>query len=210
MLVLAVRRLWFWAVAVVLVALIGLSRLYLGVHFPSDVLLGWAVGAAILIGFVALMRLLGTWFSKRALGHQVLVAFVASLALIAPAWLAAAAQDSQPLPEAWAQRAALDGAPLNPWSLDTAASTAGTWFGFVTGLALLSRQGAFDAAGPVGRRAARFAIGIVVLLLIWFVLGQIFPRQDDLVSYGLRYVRYALIGSWVALGAPLTFRRIGL
>jgi hypothetical protein len=64
--------------------------------------------------------------------------------------------------------------------------------------------------GSLGRRAARFALGAVVLLLIWFALGQLFPRQDDLVSYGLCYIRYALIGGWVALGAPLAFRRIGL
>jgi undecaprenyl-diphosphatase len=34
---------------VVLVALIGLSRIYLGVHYPSDVLAGWITGGAILI-----------------------------------------------------------------------------------------------------------------------------------------------------------------
>src|SRR5687768_5639933 len=37
---------YLMVVAVVLTLLIGLSRVYLGVHWPSDVLAGWCVGAA--------------------------------------------------------------------------------------------------------------------------------------------------------------------
>ena len=43
-------RLYLLALAVVLVVLIGLSRLYLGVHWPSDVLGGWCLGSAWALG----------------------------------------------------------------------------------------------------------------------------------------------------------------
>ena len=41
----ALRR-YFLGLAVTLVVLIGCTRIYLGVHWPSDVLAGWALGSA--------------------------------------------------------------------------------------------------------------------------------------------------------------------
>ncbi|GEM46446.1 phosphatase PAP2 family protein [Deinococcus cellulosilyticus] len=40
-----IKKTWFWVLAVVLVLLIGLSRIVLGVHFPADVIGGLILGA---------------------------------------------------------------------------------------------------------------------------------------------------------------------
>ncbi|HEX7862771.1 MAG TPA: phosphatase PAP2 family protein [Verrucomicrobiae bacterium] len=49
------QKIYIVAAAVLLVALVGVSRVYLGVHYPTDVLAGWSVGTlwAIICWFAA-------------------------------------------------------------------------------------------------------------------------------------------------------------
>lgn len=49
-------KLYLLGVAVLLTALVGVSRIYLGVHWPSDVLAGWCMGASWAIGGWTLLR----------------------------------------------------------------------------------------------------------------------------------------------------------
>lgn len=58
---------YFIAVAALLTILIGVSRIYLGVHYPSDVLGGWCIGVAWALGCWAML----TWIQRRGqVGHE--------------------------------------------------------------------------------------------------------------------------------------------
>ncbi|HEY8450225.1 MAG TPA: phosphatase PAP2 family protein, partial [Bacillota bacterium] len=69
------RRPWFTWLAAVLIVLLCLSRLYLGLHFPLDVLGGLLVGALTLAAYIALCR---RW---RACGLQPTPALMAAALL---------------------------------------------------------------------------------------------------------------------------------
>jgi undecaprenyl-diphosphatase len=54
-------RLYVLFMAIVLAFLIGVSRIFLGVHYPSDVLAGWAIGLA----WACLCWLISRYFERR-------------------------------------------------------------------------------------------------------------------------------------------------
>ena len=216
MLAVYLHRGWSWTVAVLLIFLIGFSRMYLGVHFPTDVLAGWILGFIVLIAVLYLERPLLVRLNRLGELSQVAIMLALSLGLILTAGLIiGGVSRTWQIPTEWIQNAALQAPdqPIDPLSMHDIIVSAGAFFGFSAGIILLRGRLTFTAGGPWTGRAGRYLVGAVGVFILWQGLGAVFAwvaADETLLSYILRYVRYSLIGLWMSALAPLLFVRLGL
>ncbi len=63
-----VQKRWMWIVAIVLTILVGLSRVTLGMHYPTDVITGWILGFAI----IGIFSLLDKYIANEWIRHLIL------------------------------------------------------------------------------------------------------------------------------------------
>ncbi|MDO9303455.1 MAG: phosphatase PAP2 family protein [Anaerolineales bacterium] len=205
------RRTWIWVVSLTVIFLIGFSRIFLGVHFPHDVVFGWLLGAVILWAFTRFWEPVGAWVGQKTLSQQILIAFVVSLIFIVLGFGASTLRSGYQIPETWTSNALLAGTDLpDPVDPNSTFTSAGTLFGLAAGAAWIMSTGGYQASGPVEKRAIRYVIGLIGVLILYMGLGAIFPRGDGFIFYLLRYIRYALLGWWVSGGAPWVFVRFKL
>ncbi len=207
------RRRWAYVLFGLLALLIGLSRPYLGVHFPTDVLAGWLVGGLLLWAFLRLEEPFRRRLETLQPGGQVLVAFAASLALLALSLAAFAATANRAVPQEWFEAAAAalpQAKAIDPRSLKGPIAAAGTLFGLGAGGVLLFNWGGFDAGGLWWKRSLRYLLGVIGVVVLYYGLKLIFPAGDTLLAYTLRYIRYALVGFWVVYLAPRTFTALSV
>lgn len=195
-----------WAAAIILTIAIGLSRIYLGVHFPQDVIAGWAIGAGILAAFVYGDRRFGRRLSELGLSSQIMISFSASLALLVVFYLTQLAASGWQVPEVWAANAFFQtGQSIDPKSAKDALQAAGMLFGVSSGYALMLGHGGFSAAGTKTKKALRCLLGLTGLMVIWYGLAALSPASGVVVC-----LRAVLAGLWVAYIAPLCFFRLNL
>lgn len=183
-----VRRGWFSALAVVMALLIGVSRVYLGIHFPQDVLGGWLLGGLTL-----------------ALALRYEDRLVAVLHRLSPAQYTAAT-----LLLAAALALLLPADAQGRYPNETGATLAGIFAGTLLGWRWAQYNARFDASGPWGQRIVRYVAGILLVGALYFG-GSLLPElRPWMLDIALRVLRYGLVGLAAVWIAPWLFLRLRL
>ena len=165
------HKVW-WALAGLMVLLVGASRLYLGLHWPQDVLGGFLFGSAIVV--------MGMWVTPRIISGD---AFRSKVIL------------------SWAS-VALPILAFAAFPNDITALALGVICGVNLGYVILlpAIGGGFPVRVAFLKQVAKMVIGLGGLLLIRVLLKMVLP---DLAIF--RFIRYAVMGIWCGLAAPLLF-----
>jgi membrane-associated phospholipid phosphatase len=166
------RRVWLWRLAGLLIIFISLSRIYLGVHFPTDILGGYLLGAVLLLLYLWLEPGIEVWLKGRSLIWPLSLTVAASLLLI---WLF----------------------PTEP-----GVTTSAALFGLGLGFILERRWLGFEVGGSWRQRLLRFAIGAIVMIGLWLGLHFAFSGLEParllrFAQYALIGLWGAFGGPWV-------------
>lgn len=175
-----IKKKWVWIVIGVVLFLIGFSRLYLGVHFPKDILSGWMIG----IGWGFLGWIL---YDKYAVNFQKkMILFLIQLAIFTPLLFFYESFDM-----------------FIKVGVDFYKAYA-IYLGFILAIFLENKFVNFSTEIPNQKKALRFGIAILVLFALQMGLSSVFP--DGLIFTMLRY----FLVSFVGLGVyPIVFTKLG-
>ena len=169
-----------WLLAGFLILAIPLSRIYLGAHFPSDLLGGYVLGALVLFLFLRLDSVLESWFTQKGLLYQLCVSMGLPVLLIL----------------------------FVPSGNEGLLTALGALMGVATGVVLERRWVRFSSEGRWWQQVIRYLVGIVILVGVWLGLRFAFAQLEPADLY--RVIRYALVGMWGGLGAPWLFVQLKL
>ncbi len=179
----------FWLVAILMILGISLSRVFLGVHYPQDIVGGWLIGLVLLVVYVRVEPPVSRWLGRQTAGVQLALAVFLPLAMILvhPA-------DT-----------------LGHYPAEAAVTPMSALLGLGVGIVMERAWVRFRVEGVWWRRGIRYVAGLLVVAVFYLGPKMLLPEH---LGYGLetlsRFARYALLGWAVAFLAPWIFVRLRL
>ncbi len=196
------KRTWFWVVVILVLFFIGYSRLYLGAHFPHDVLFGWLIGAIVLWAFLKWADQVSSWANSKTLSTQIGTGFALSVGFILIGLLSHALIAGTPDTGPWLSFA------TKARSISQFFTLSGALFGAIAGYSLMRQSARFQSSGDWVKRGLSYLLGMIGLLVIYIGLDVVFASfapDQTIPRYALRYIRYATVTLWVTFAAPWIF-----
>lgn len=173
----------YWIITLVVIFLVALSRVYLGVHFPKDVLFGFIFG----IGCMFLGSNLYDLFSHSY--KTKLILFLTTSVILLP-FIFIFYQKTY-------DQIALYRDFYTSFSL---------FNGFILAVAVENKYVNFSTCSPIKIKLLRFFIVLLLFVLVQFGLKLIFP--DNSIVFDM--IRYFLV-TFIPMGLyPLTFKKFNL
>jgi membrane-associated phospholipid phosphatase len=205
------KKRWVTLIVSLLVFFIGFSRVYLGVHFTSDVITGWLIGIVTVILFTRWEKTIFAWFTRLKFSSQIIFCIAVPLFLLLIMLSPLIYISPWNHPSIWTVNATrvFSFDEFNPLDPTSAITEAGTLMGFLVGAVwYYNHFGILKTAGTTRDHIYRYFVGIIGIFVLWYGLGIVFPRSADIISYGLRFIRYLLVGLWLSCFAPYVFRKL--
>jgi membrane-associated phospholipid phosphatase len=180
--------------AIAAIALTGLSRPYIAVHYLEDVIIGWLVGLALVLLCLRNAAMISDLWNRRAYWQQVTIVMAASALL-------------------WSGTVLLNGGKIQDQPLAFIAY-AGLLTGIVIAYPLEREQLNFDPrSATLWRKTLRFHLSVAVLIATLLGLDWLFERIADdstLLGHALQYGRYIAVGMIGMFFMPLLFTKLRL
>jgi len=177
-----------FGIAVFLCLLIGFSRVYLGVHFPTDVFGGWLLGGLVLAVYFWAGSRIEAWLES----HN------PRIGLIAAAAIAFAMNMYRPSEYLLMPSGMILG-------LGIGCFLCRRYFGYNASLK--------DRTGTEKRLIllVRYALGITAMVLLYVAAGKAINGLRDSGNYQLYvFIRYVFMAIWISAGAPWVFCKLRL